>query len=233
MTEHVFSVLYMRSASEDLTARARIRDAAIAAFGRNGFDTVSMRTIADDAGVSAALIVHHFGDKQALRTACDDYVVNVFTDENHELIDAPATDRIRTALNDLERYGPFIDYLGRMLVDGSPAADRLFDGILAGTRTMLDDQREAGLLMPMSDHEMTTLLIVLMGLGPVVMRAQIARALGQDHLSPAGLLRATLPTMELLTHGIYATDAFLEGARAAMDATAAPPEQHEPATEEE
>ncbi|MGO1803025.1 MAG: TetR family transcriptional regulator [Microbacteriaceae bacterium] len=233
MTEHVFSVLYMRSASEDLTARARIRDAAIAAFGRNGFDTVSMRTIAADAGVSAALIVHHFGDKQALRTACDDYVVNVFTDENHELIDAPATDRIRTALNDLERYGPFIDYLGRMLVDGSPAADRLFDGILAGTRTMLDDQREAGLLMPMSDHEMTTLLIVLMGLGPVVMRAQIARALGQDHLSPAGLLRATLPTMELLTHGIYATDAFLEGARAAMDATAAPPEQHEPATEEE
>lgn len=233
MAEHVFSMLYMRSVSEDLTARARIRDAAIAAFGRNGFDTVSMRTIAADAGVSAALIVHHFGDKQALRTACDDYVVNVFTDENHELIDAPATDRIRTALNDLERYGPFIDYLGRMLVDGSPAADRLFDGILAGTRTMLDDQREAGLLMPMSDHEMTTLLIVLMGLGPVVMRAQIARALGQDHLSPAGLLRATLPTMELLTHGIYATDAFLEGARAAMDATAAPPEQHEPATEEE
>lgn len=233
MAEHGFSMLYMRSVSEDLTARARIRDAAIAAFGRNGFDTVSMRTIADDAGVSAALIVHHFGDKQALRTACDDYVVNVFTDENHELIDAPATDRIRTALNDLERYGPFIDYLGRMLVDGSPAADRLFDGILAGTRTMLDDQREAGLLMPMSDHEMTTLLIVLMGLGPVVMRAQIARALGQDHLSPAGLLRATLPTMELLTHGIYATDAFLEGARAAMDATAAPPEQHEPATEEE
>lgn len=233
MAEHVFSVLYMRSVSEDLTARARIRDAAIAAFGRNGFDTVSMRTIAADAGVSAALIVHHFGDKQALRTACDDYVVNVFTDENHELIDAPATDRIRTALNDLERYGPFIDYLGRMLVDGSPAADRLFDGILAGTRSMLDDQREAGLLMPMSDHEMTTLLIVLMGLGPVVMRAQIARALGQDHLSPAGLLRATLPTMELLTHGIYATDAFLEGARAAMDATAAPPEQHEPATEEE
>lgn len=229
MAEHVFSMLYMRSVSEDLTARARIRDAAIAAFGRNGFDTVSMRTIAADAGVSAALIVHHFGDKQALRTACDDYVVNVFTDENHELIDAPATDRIRTALNDLERYGPFIDYLGRMLVDGSPAADRLFDGILAGTRTMLDDQREAGLLMPMSDHEMTTLLIVLMGLGPVVMRAQIARALGQDHLSPAGLLRATLPTMELLTHGIYATDAFLEGARAAMDATAAEPA----ATEEE
>lgn len=211
----------MRSASDDLTARARIRDAAVAAFASGGFDGVSMRTIASDAGVSPALIVHHFGDKAALRTACDEHVVSVFTDENHELIDAPTTDRIRAALNDIERYGPYIDYLGRMLVDGSPAADRLFDGILAGTRATLDEQRDAGLLVPMSDPDMTALLMALMGLGPVVMRAQIARALGQDQLSPAGLLRATLPTMELLTHGIYATDAFLEGARAAMAADTA------------
>ncbi|WP_404474335.1 TetR/AcrR family transcriptional regulator [Microbacterium aerolatum] len=211
----------MRSASDDLTARARIRDAAVAAFASGGFDGVSMRTIASDAGVSPALIVHHFGDKAALRTACDEHVVSVFTDENHELIDAPTTDRIRAALKDIERYGPYIDYLGRMLVDGSPAADRLFDGILAGTRATLDEQRDAGLLVPMSDPDMTALLMALMGLGPVVMRAQIARALGQDQLSPAGLLRATLPTMELLTHGIYATDAFLEGARAAMAADAA------------
>ncbi len=192
---------------------------------------MTLRTIASDAGVSPALIVHHFGDKAALRAACDEHVVSVFTDENHELIDAPTTDRIRAALNDIERYGPYIDYLGRMLVDGSPAADRLFDGILAGTRATLDEQRDAGLLVPMSDPEMTALLMALMGLGPVVMRAQIARALGQDQLSPAGLRRATLPTMELLTHGIYATDAFLEGARAAMTADAAAADTAE--TEEE
>lgn len=218
----MFSLLYMRSAPEDLTARARIRDAAIAAFARSGFDAVSLRTIAGEAGVSAALIVHHFGDKAALRTACDEYVAGVFTDEEHELIDAPTADRIRTALNDIDRYGPFIDYLARMLSDGSPAADRLFDTILAATGNMLDEQRAAGLLEPMSDPEMTALLITLMGLGPVVMRAQIARALGEDQLSPAGLLRSALPTMELLTHGIYATDAFLEGTRAAMGTASDP-----------
>lgn len=217
-TEHVFSLLYMRSESDDLTARARIRDTAIAAFARNGFDAVSLRTIAAEAGVSPALIMHHFGDKAGLREVCDEYVAGVFTDEKHELIDAPTADRIRAALNDMDRYGPYIDYLGRMLVDGSPAADRLFDSILTGTRAVLDEQRAAGLLEPMSDPEMTALLLALIGLGPVVMRAQIARALGEDQLSSAGLLRATLPTMELLTHGIYATDAFLEGARGAMDA---------------
>lgn len=215
-TEHLFSLLYMRSASDDLTARARIRDAAIAAFARDGFDATSMRTIAAQAGVSAALIVHHFGDKNALRTACDDYVVGVFIDEDHDLIVAPTRDRIRTALNDLERYGPYIDYLARMLADGSAAADRLFDSFLANTRDVLADQREAGMLEPMSDPEMTTMLLTLIGLAPVVMRAQVARALGTDQLSPAGLLRTTLPTLELLTHGIYSTTALLDGARDAL-----------------
>jgi len=210
----------MRSAFDDLTARARIRDAAIAAFARDGFAAVSMRTIATDAGVSAALIVHHFGDKAALRTACDDYVVSVFTDENHDLIEVPTSDRIRAALHDLDRYGPYIDYLSRMLVDGSPAADRLFDTMLSGTHAMLDEQRAAGLLEPMSDPEMTTLLVTLLGLGQVVMRGQVSRVLGEDHLGAAGLLRATLPTMELLTHGIYATDSFLDGTREAMGADA-------------
>ncbi len=211
-------MLYMRSASDDLTARARIRDAAIIAFARDGFDATSMRTIAADAGVSAALIVHHFGDKAALRTACDDYVVSVFTDEQHELIAAPSADRIRTALHDLDRYGPYIDYLGRMLTGDSPAAAHLFDTLLTATGAVFDEQRSAGLLEPMSDPEMTTLLVTILGLGHVVLRTQIARALGEDGLGSAGLMRATLPTMELLTHGVYATDVFLEGTRQAMGA---------------
>lgn len=219
-TEQAFSLLYMRSVSDDLTARARIRDTAIAAFARDGYDGASLRRIAQEAGVSPALIVHHFGDKNALRTVCDDYVVSVFIDEEHDLITAPTSDRIRTALHDLERYGPYLDYLARMLVDGSPAADRLFDSFLASTRNVLDEQREAGMLEPMSDPEMTILLVTLIGLGPVVMRAQIARTLGTDQLSAAGLLRTTLPTLELLTHGIYSTTALLDGAREALAAQA-------------
>lgn len=215
-TERSFSMLYMRSAPDDLTARARIRDTAITAFARDGYDGASLRRIAQEAGVSPALIVHHFGDKNALRAECDDYVVSVFIDEDHDLIVAPTRDRIRTALNDLERYGPYLDYLARMLADGSAAADRLFDSFLANTRDVLDEQKAAGMLEPMSDPEMTIMLLTLMGLAPVVMRAQIARALGTDQLSPAGLLRTTLPTLELLTHGIYSTTALLDGAREAL-----------------
>ena len=215
-TEHVFSMLYMRSASDDLTARARIRDTAIVAFARDGFDATSLRSIAREAEVSPALIVHHFGDKNALRAECDAFVVSVFIDEEHAVIEAPTQDRIRAAMHDIERYGPYIDYLARMLADGSPAADRLFDRLLDATRTVFEDQRNAGVLEPMSDPEMTILLVTLIGLGPVLMRAQMARVLGSDQLSPAGLRRMTVPTLELLTHGIYSTTALLDGARAAL-----------------
>jgi len=213
----MFSMLYMRSASDDLTARARIRDAAIAAFARDGYDAVSLRAIAKDAGVSAALIVHHFGDKSALRAACDEYVLAVFLDDKHQLIDAPTGDRIRAALHDAERYGPYVDYLARMLTDSTPAADRLFDAVVDLTRTVLDEQRRAGLLVEMSDPDMTAILVALMGLAPVMLRAQFARATGADRLDPAGIARTTVPMMELLTHGIYATDAFLTASRQAME----------------
>ena len=56
-----------------MTADARIRDAAIEQFGQHGFD-VGLRAIAKAAGVSAALVIHHFGSKEGLRTACDDYI---------------------------------------------------------------------------------------------------------------------------------------------------------------
>ena len=62
----------MRSA-DDLTAVARIRDAAIDQLGQHGF-SVGLRAIAEAAGVSAALVIHHFGSKDGLRKACDDYI---------------------------------------------------------------------------------------------------------------------------------------------------------------
>ena len=62
----------MRSArvgQDDLTARARIRDSAIVYIGRHGWRAATLRAIATDAGVSPALVIHHFGSKDGLREA--------------------------------------------------------------------------------------------------------------------------------------------------------------------
>jgi len=52
--------------------RARIRQAAAGLFARFGVDGVSVRQIAREAGVSVAMISHHFGGKEPLYRACLD-----------------------------------------------------------------------------------------------------------------------------------------------------------------
>jgi tetracycline repressor-like protein len=44
----------------DLSTRTKIREAALGLFGTEGF-TVSVRVIADAAGCSPGLVIHHFG----------------------------------------------------------------------------------------------------------------------------------------------------------------------------
>ena len=62
----------MRSASDVDHHRPdpRCRDRAVR---RHGF-SVGLRAIAKAAGVSAGLVIHHFGSKDGLRKACDDYI---------------------------------------------------------------------------------------------------------------------------------------------------------------
>ncbi len=59
---------------EDRTARAIIRDEALRLFAAHGPDVVTVRQIAGAAGVSPALVVHHFGSKEGLRQVVDEYV---------------------------------------------------------------------------------------------------------------------------------------------------------------
>src|SRR4051812_230946 len=59
----------------DLTAKARIRDAAMNLFAAEGVAASSLRAVARGAGVSPGLVVHHFGSKQGLIRAVDETVL--------------------------------------------------------------------------------------------------------------------------------------------------------------
>lgn len=212
----------MRSASDDLTTRARIRDAAIVCFARSGVAGTSLRQIAGEAGVSAALILHHFGSKEGLREACDDFVVASFIDEKDAMTGSAAADMMRAALDSREQWSPLLEYMTRMLVDGSAASDRLFDALLSGTRDMLQRQIADGVIRPQSDLDATAVYMTLYGLGPVLLQRHLARSLGEDGLSTGLLERSTLPVLELFTHGLYTDDRLLVAARAALQRKSGP-----------
>lgn len=73
------------------STRRRILDAALKAFASYGFDGVSLRTIAEEAGVNHQLIGHHFGSKQDLWDAALDARVEDFG-KLHEALDV--TDKL-------------------------------------------------------------------------------------------------------------------------------------------
>lgn len=212
----------MRSASADLTTRARIRDAAITRFGQRGFAGTSLRQIAQDAAVSPALILHHFGSKDGLREACDAHVVSEFLSERDGMTGADASRLLREALDSLEKRSVALDYLAGMLVDDSTASDRLFDTFLAGTREMLREQVAAGTMREQSDLEATAVYITLYGLGPVILRRHLARAFGESSLTTSLLERSTIPVLELYTHGLYSDDRLLVAAKEALGGHSGP-----------
>ncbi|MCL2780608.1 MAG: TetR/AcrR family transcriptional regulator [Actinomycetia bacterium] len=69
-----------RPTDGDLTAKARIRNAALDLFAQRGEDGTTMRAVAARAGVTVGLIVHHYGHKEALREAVEADIVARFAD---------------------------------------------------------------------------------------------------------------------------------------------------------
>jgi AcrR family transcriptional regulator len=201
----------MRSA--DLTGAARIRDAAIEQFGQHGFD-VGLRTIAEAAGVSAALVIHHFGSKDGLRKACDDYIAEEIRSSKAETLRSndPATWFAQMA--EIESYAPMMAYLVRSMQTGGDLAKMLWHRMIDNAVEYMDEGVRAGTIKPSRDPDARArylaitggggfLLYLLMHETPTDLRA-VLRDYSRDMV---------LPALEVYTEGLMADrtmyDAFL------------------------
>ncbi|WP_227497128.1 TetR family transcriptional regulator [Planctomonas psychrotolerans] len=215
----------MRSVSpEDATTRSRIRDASVLLFGRVGFEKASIRAIAESAGVSPALVLHHFGSKERLRDECDRYIVDEVMGRNDELGHGDLAATMQRWLADIDTFRPSLDYLSRMITDGSEHGDRLFDQLVSRTESMLAAGAADGSMHESSDPRMTAVIVATHGLLPLIFERHIGRVLGESGgLTESAIRRMTLPTLELYTRGLYTSDAVLEAARTALARTMGAP----------
>lgn len=213
-------------ASADLTARARIRDSALLLFGRDGYLATSVRDVASHAGVSAGLVIHHFGSKDELRRECDTHVVRMIA-EKAELETRLSASVLQELMADVDAFGPAIDYLARMLVDDSPQAERLFDLLFAETRAIYLEGVRAGSMNASSDEDLLAMLLLTGGLAPLLLRRHLTRIFQADYLSPEFLNRLMVPTLELYTNGLYTDDTMLAAARQ-LAASTGEGENHRP-----
>lgn len=220
----MFSVLNMRSTAEDLSTRARIRDAAIALFGRQGFSAATIRAVATEAGVSPGLVIHHFGSKAGLREACDNHVLAETAGQGIRKTDPQAVGtQIQDFLSNPEQYTDEIAYVRQSLSDESDAGDAFFDAVVAQTRDIIEAGIAGGTIRAFDDVAATAVVVATNSLSTLVLGRHAARAVGTSELGPDMLRALTLPTIDLYTHGFYTDTRFLDAARAALQAPAPEP----------
>ncbi len=183
----------------DLTARATIRNAALRLFSERGHDAVTVREIAAASGVSPGLVVHHFGSKDGLRAAVDAHAAAsfdaVFVELDGQdlavmLTDGEATTSVAEAFARAFPPGsPLPAYLRRLLLTEDPAGAALFGRWYAATRRLLDVMVERGFATPSEDPAALAAFLLVNDLAVILLRNQIAAAIGDDPLTPAGLDR--------------------------------------------
>lgn len=223
----------MRSIAEDLTTRARIRDAAIGLFGREGFARATIRAVAASAGVSPGLVIHHFGSKSGLRTACDQHVLARTAEQGMEKTDPRSAGQlIQDYLANPDHYADEIAYIRRALGDESDAGDAFFDGVVSQTEKIITAGIAAGTIRKFSDVRSTAVVVASNSLSMLMLGRHISRALDVEAPEPHGigpdLLRElTLPALELYTRGYYTDSRFLDAAREALN-TAEQGREHAP-----
>jgi len=191
---------------DDLTARARLRDAALALFAAHGVTGTSVRDIAKAAGVSPGLVTHHFGSKEGLRQEVDDAMATVFSEA---LVDIPegTPQEMMVWVNDafanaMESWPEMRAYLRRSLLEDSEASRALFNRFLDLTRQIMRRYKSAGILRDDVDSLWTPYQILFLHFGPLLMAPLIQPKIKKPLYSHSVIKRRSRANLDLLVRGI-------------------------------
>lgn len=191
-------------------ARARIRNAAIDLFGREGFG-VGLRAIAETAGVSLGLIRHHFGSKAGLREACDTQILEEIRAAKEEqfLEGDPAANMLRN-LASLEQYAPMMRYLIQAMREGGPLARQFVERMIADAEEYTEKAVAEGVIHPSRDPGARARFLTLAMLGGAVVTAALDEDPEPQRSMRRWLDQMTLPALELYTQGLLTDSSMLE-----------------------
>jgi AcrR family transcriptional regulator len=207
----------MRSVPDDRTAVARIRDAAIEQWGQHGFN-VGLRSIAEAAGVSAALVIHHFGSKEGLRKACDDYIAEEIRTGKSASMQANDPAEWFRQMAEIDSYAPLMAYLVRSMQSGSDLAKMMWQRMIDNAEEYLEEGVRNGLLKPSRDPRARAKYLGVTGGGgfflylqmhdnPTDIRA-VLRDYGEDMV---------LPALEIYTQGLMTDSTMYDAFREAHE----------------
>jgi len=208
----------MRSAQpadNDLTTKARIRDAAIEQVATSGSPAFTVRGVAKIAGVSPALVLHHFGSKDGLAAACDEYVLERFHEITETTTVAPAD--VMAAMDIELELAPLARYAAESLRAGTPFAKVFMERLVEDSELYLERAVAAGMVHPAHDARRRAEFLTMFSIGLMIL---------SPYLVPPGtpvedfkeIQNRYIPEiLELYTHGLFTDDTYLAAYRARQD----------------
>ena len=215
-------------AFEDLTARARIREAALAQFAAVGFEKATVRAIAADAGVSPGLLRHHFGSKQALREAVDAHGMNEIRRVSSEVMQDGERGDLAAAAVSRQSIRPFQRYIARALMDGSATIAGLFDQMVAPAEQWLELADDSRTDAPLADRTTRAAVFTAMALGVPLLHEHLSRVLGMDTFSDEGDHEIALALLDLYSHAVMTPEMAASARRGLDDTTPTTHHTHRP-----
>lgn len=169
----------LRSAETDLTARERIRHAALRLYAEDGEARVSMRRVAAEVGVTVGLIQHHFGTKEGLRRAVDalvvEQVVAALATVGHEGSPAEVVAARDAAVRRMLGENPVIvRYLNRSLIEPDGRGGPLLDAIVDLTARVVEGLRTEGLASTRSSEKVQVVRTLMGQVGELFLEPVVA-----------------------------------------------------------
>ena len=195
----------------DLTARARIREAAISCFAAEGFGA-SFATIAKSAGVSPGLITHHFGSKAALRAECDTEVLRRYQALKTEGLANPSGSLLNNAA-DPTIMAPLLVYILRAVHAGGRSAQEFLEHLVDAAREAMRASVEAGIVRPSRDEEARLRFLINQSMGTLLVELLTTPEATPEEFFAAALASQRtqiLPMLELFTEGLFTTRQMLD-----------------------
>lgn len=170
-----------RATDDDLTAKARIRNAALDLYAEHGEERVSLRAIATAAGVTLGLVQHHYKTKAGLRDSVDQLVVDYFA-QTVNSVDSQGNPAIVAAARDaavremLAANPAVVQYLRRAVLDPSERNIHLVDALVELTRHEVAAMRNAGLASTRRPESTQVVDVLMRQLGDLLLQPLVDAA---------------------------------------------------------
>ncbi|EHB57720.1 regulatory protein TetR [Mycolicibacterium rhodesiae JS60] len=193
----------------DLSRHDRIIGAAMEVFSQQSAAEATLQMIADSAGVSVGLVQHHFGSKDGLIAAVDERAMAVIGAAMTQPLPESPTDAVlemgRRVGSLLSDHRVVVDYLARLLVDGTASGVAFFDATVAIVVGHWQHLSEIGVTRDDLDLVWAALNPTILVFGAIILRRHIDRHLPEPLSTTAQLRRWEESVNTLLRYGQFKT----------------------------